>query len=104
MKELKINISKDFSKYLGGREKRVAQFSGEEFRERFLDGDLKAYDNITIDLDGVLGYPWDFLDEVFGSMARRLGPEGFREKVNLVSRHTNVIEKITYIVDHSQKE
>ncbi len=36
MKELKINISKDFSKYIGGRERKISEFSGEDFRERYL--------------------------------------------------------------------
>ncbi len=104
MKELKINISKDFSKYIGGREKKISQFSGEEFREQFLDENFEQYDKIIIDLDGVLGYPWDFLDETFGGMARRFGPEKFWEKIDLISIHPHVVEKITYIVNHSKKE
>ncbi len=105
MKELKINISKDFSKYIGGRERKISKFSGEDFRERFLDEGFEAYDKITIDIDGVLGYPWDFLDEVFGTMARRHGPEKVWEKIQLVSQHSaHVVEKITYIIDHSKKE
>lgn len=102
-KELYINVGRDFSRYIGPREKRVAKFSGEEFRERFLDANINKYDRISIDLDGVLGYPWDFLDETFGVMARQLGQELFWEKFNLISRNTYVLEKITYIVDQSKK-
>ncbi|MCG8637000.1 MAG: STAS-like domain-containing protein [Desulfobacterales bacterium] len=105
MKELTINISRDFNKYLGGREKKIADFSGEAFREKYLDEGFDAYDRITIELDGVLGYPWDFLDEVFGTMARRHGPEKVRDKIKLVSLHSDhVVERILYIVEHSKKE
>lgn len=104
MKALTINISREFSKYIGGREKRITQFSGEDFRERFLDDNFDRYDKIIIELDGTLGYPWDFLDETFGSMARRYGKEKFWEKFSLISAHNNVTDKITYIVNHSEKD
>lgn len=103
MKELSINISKDFSRYIGPREKKIAEFSGENFRERFLDDNFDKYDRITIELDGVLGYPWDFLDEVFGVIARRHGREAFWEKIRLVSAHDYVTDKIKYIVNHSKR-
>ncbi|MBC8440957.1 MAG: STAS-like domain-containing protein [Deltaproteobacteria bacterium] len=104
IKELTINISKDYSKYIGPREKRVASFSGEDFRERFLEENFKTYDRINIELDGTLGYPWDFLDETFGVMARKHGQKKFWEKFNLISINNYVIDKITYIVNHSKKE
>ena len=104
MKELSINISKDFSRYIGPREKKIAEFSGEDFRERFLDDNFDKYDRITIELDGVLGYPWDFLDEVFGVLARRYGKELFWKKIRLVSAHDYVTDKISHIVNHSKKE
>jgi len=104
IKEITINISKDFSRYIGPREKRVAKFSGEDFRARFLEENFKQYDRIHIELDGTLGYPWDFLDETFGVMARKHGKEKFWEKINLISANHYVIDKIAYIVDHSKKE
>ena len=104
IKELNINISKDFSKYIGGREKKIAQFSGEDFRERFLDENFDKYDRINIELDGVLGYPWDFLDETFGTMARRHGKEEFWKKFNFICANNYVTDKITYIVNNSKKE
>jgi hypothetical protein len=104
MKELTINISRDFSKYIGGREKKVAKFSGEAFREEFLEENFDNYDKIHIELDGTLGYPWDFLDETFGTMARRYGREKFWERVSFISANTYVTEKITYIVNHSKQE
>ena len=104
MKELTINISKDFSKYIGGREKKIAEFSGEDFRERFLEANIDRYDKINIELDGVFGYPLDFLDEVFGVMARKLGREKFWQKFKLVSVNNYAMDKIVYIVNHSKKD
>ncbi len=104
LKELNINISKEFSKYIGGREKRIAKFSGEDFRERFMDNNFENYDRINIELDGTLGYPWDFLDEVFGSVARKYGKDLFWKKINFISQNTYVTEKIEYIVNNSKPE
>ncbi len=104
MKELTINVSRDFNRIIGGREKKIAQFSGEEFRERFLEENIKIYDRINIELDGVLGYPVDFLDETFGKMVRQLGKKKFRQLFKFISAHTYVTEKIDYMVDHSPKE
>ena len=104
MKELTINVKNDFNRYLSGREKKIADFSGEDFRMRFLDDAIDLYDRINIELDGVLGYPWDFLDEVFGVLARRHGKEKILGKINLISQNNYVSEKIIYIVTHSDKE
>jgi hypothetical protein len=104
MNELNINISKDFSKIIGGREKRIAQFSGEDFREKFLDQNFDKYDKINVELDGVLGYPWDFLDETFGTMARKHGKKEFFKKFNFISSNTYVTDKIFYIANASKKE
>jgi hypothetical protein len=104
MKEITINISRDFSKYIGPGKKKVAKFSGEDFRERFLDENFETYDSINIELDGTLGYPWDFLDETFGVMARKYGKKKFWEKFNFISANNYVIEKIAYIVNNSKKE
>ncbi len=103
MKELTINISKEFSKYIGGREKRICEFSGEEFREQFLDENFEIYDRINIELDGTLGYPWDFLDEVFGVIARKYGKEMFWSTINLISANDYVTNKIEYIVNNAKK-
>jgi hypothetical protein len=104
MKELTINISKDFSKYIGGREKNISEFSGEYFREEFLEENFITYDKINVELDGVLGYPWDFLDEAFGGIARKYGKKKFWEKFILISNNDYVTSKISYIVNHSKKE
>jgi hypothetical protein len=104
MKELTINISKDFSKYPGGRQKKYFQFSGEDFREKFLDENFEKYDKINIELDGVLGYQWDFLDETFGVIARKYDKDQFVKKFNFISRNNHTIEKINLIINDSRKQ
>lgn len=84
--------------------KKISDHSGEEFREKFLEENIKNYDRITVELDGVLGYPIDFLDETFGRMARRLGKKKFNQKFRFISNHTNTTDRINYLADHSGKE
>lgn len=103
MKVVTINISKDFSKYIGGPERRLSKFSAEEFREKFLEENFEKYDHINIELDGTLGYPIDFLEEAFGTMARKYGTKIFWEKVSFISANTYVSDKIAYIVNHSEQ-
>lgn len=101
MKTLEINVCREFSRILGGGEKGTTEHSGEEFRERFLDNNFEVYDRISIDLDGVLGYPVDFIEAVFGVLARKYGAAAVREKIELKSRADYVVERIFYVIDHS---
>ena len=101
MKTLEINICRDFSKILGGGEKEKSQHSGQEFRERFLDGKFEAYDKIIIDMDGVLGFPVDFMEAVFGVLSRQFGAAAVREKLVLKDRTNFARDRIMYIIDHA---
>ena len=65
-----INISRDFSKFPGGRYKSIGKGSGEEFRERFLIPALERGEPLVIDMDGTEGYPPSFLEEAFGGLVR----------------------------------
>mgnify|MGYP001077612533 CR=1 FL=1 len=99
MSEITINIGNEFSKLLGGGKKGVVKYSGEEFREEFLDNNFETYDRINIELDGVLGYPWDFLDQSFAELARKYGRAAFLEKINFIARDSYVIDKINHMID-----
>lgn len=105
MNELTINIARDFNKILGGGDRKIQDHSGEEFREDYLEGNVQHYDRIIIELDGVLGYPVDFLDVSFGVMARQMGKKKFREKFEFVSQINDLtIRKIDYLVDNCGKD
>lgn len=69
-----LSVARDFSRYPGGRFKKISQNSGEEFRERLLEPAVKT-GKITIDLDGVRGYGSSFLEEVFGGLVRAMNWE-----------------------------
>jgi len=96
---MEINISKDFSKTPGGRFKNEGDFSGEEFREKFLRKRyLEAKSNnekIKIILDGCFGYPSSFIDESFGGLARDLNDNKiFSDFVFISDEQPGLIEDI----------
>ncbi len=98
MNELTVNIAKEFSKYLGGGKKGIVPYTGEEFREQFLDENFDKYNKINIELDGVLGYPWDFLDQSFGELARKHGASQVNKKLKFISQNNYVIDKIKHMI------
>lgn len=67
-----VKIAEDFSRVPAGRyHPKDGNRTGERFRNEFLKEFLKASDDkITIDLDGVVGYPSSFLEEAFGGLVR----------------------------------
>ena len=74
MKDIIINIAKDYTKTPGGRYIKEGEFSGEDFRikvlkpefQKFISSDCK----MTVILDGGYGYAPSFLEEAFGGLAR----------------------------------
>lgn len=99
---LKINIAKDFSKFLGGRWKKIGKYSGEEFYEDKL---LPRYNDavnqgvkLEIYLDGTKGYPSSFLDQSFGELARQKGVE---KVASVLVLHAEVF---VWVVDFIKKE
>lgn len=68
-----INVAKDFSQYPGGRFLSDGEFSGQRFREEFLEPALRGNDCVIVQLDGTLGYGSSFLEEAFGGLVRTSG-------------------------------
>ena len=68
-----INIAKDFSKYPGGRYLTDGKQSAQRFRDDFLVPTLKECPDITVEMDGTLGYPSSWLEEAFGGLVRVYG-------------------------------
>lgn len=66
----KIRISKDYSRYPGGRYRRLGKYSGEEFRDDILVPALAKDDEVIVILDGTAGYGSSFLEEAFGGLIR----------------------------------
>ena len=83
MKACRINFVREFTDCPGGRFRRYGQFSGEAFRDDILRPALENNDDVTIEMDGVIGFPASFLDEAFGILAEQLGPELIRRKLHI---------------------
>lgn len=77
MDEFKIVIARDFSPTPGGRWRELGPFSGQAFYEELLkpkfEEAVASNEKLHIDLDGVRSYPYSFLDQSFGQLARDKG-------------------------------
>lgn len=89
---------KDFSTTPGVRSKDEGPFSGEEYRTKFLEPEIRkslnSGEKIKIILDGTLGYATSFLEEVFGGIVRKFGYENVKRLIEIVS-----IQRPYYIDD-----
>lgn len=65
-----ISISKEFSEFPAGRFIEDGPFSGERFRDDLLAPALKEFDQVTVNIDGTLGFGSSFLEEAFGGLIR----------------------------------
>jgi hypothetical protein len=67
-----ISIAKDFSRDLGARYPREADYSGEEFRQRILYPKFcearSRGEKLEVNLDGTYGIGSGFLDEAFAGL------------------------------------
>lgn len=70
-----INISTDYTPFLGGRYEEDGEGNGTTFREEFLKPvmDTVGAGPVDIVLDGAAGYPSSFLEEAFGGLVREHG-------------------------------
>lgn len=103
-----INILKDFTSTPGARYKSDGDFSGEEFREKFLEPffeDPKDESKIKIILDGTEGYATSFLEEAFGGLARKYGKDRCLKKIDFISEEDSLlIEEIKDYILHAANE
>ena len=101
----KIRISDDYSETLGARHICDGDFSGEDFREKFLKPRfLKAKEKgekLIIDLDGGYGNPVSFVEEAFGGLARIYGTDAVLQVLEFISNdEPDLIDEIlSYIKD-----
>jgi len=65
-------VVSQFTKFPGGRFRRISDFSGQQFREEFLEPAVKKGAKVVVNLDGVAGYGSSFLEEVFGGIVRAM--------------------------------
>lgn len=80
-----IDVGRDFSTTPGGRYRNEGAWSGQEFRETFLEPRLKERQDVIVDLDGPVGFTTSFLEEVFGGIVRLFGPDVVKAHVRIRS-------------------
>lgn len=67
----KIDVAKDFARYPFGRYRGDGPYSGQRFREDFLERPLREHtDGVLVILDGASGMGSSFLEEAFGGLVR----------------------------------
>jgi len=70
MREIQVNVAKDFSRFPAGRYRNDGPYSGEAFRDLMVNHLKNEQETLTIELDGALGYGSSFLEEAFGGLVR----------------------------------
>lgn len=108
MANLVINIAQDFSRCPGARFKEEGDFSGEEFRSKFLVPKLReAIEKnvkLVVNLDGAAGYSTAFIEESFGGLVRE---DGFniavlKDKLVIISdEDRSYIDDINLYIKHA---
>lgn len=102
-----INIAADFTTAPGARYRKQGEYSGEEFREKYLeplfrDKKPSEYPDVEIELNGLLGYPASFLEEAFGGIARIIGKEEVAKHFTYrCDEVPEVVDKIKRYVEYS---
>lgn len=97
MSNLKVT---EFTKYPGPRYINLGSNSGEKFREEYLITALKESSEISVNLDGVLGYGSSFLEEIFGGLVRAMPAHPAKKHPNgdLIVKHAFVtLEMVDFI-------
>lgn len=107
MKTITISLATQFSCTPGARHRTDGAYSGEEFRETFLEPHFKDPKDDTIlevILDGVEGYATSFLEEAFGGLARVYGKEECFKKLKFVSKEDELlIDEIKSYIEKSDE-
>lgn len=70
VRDVMINIAKDFSRAPAGRYISDGPNSGERFRDQYLIPALRRGESLILELDGTRGYGSSFLEEAFGGLVR----------------------------------
>lgn len=90
MREVEINVARDFSEEPGARYYTDGPKSGQEFFEtlllpKFEDVKDDAQSVLVVNLDGTWGYASSFISGAFGELARKFGAALVLKKIRLIS-------------------
>lgn len=102
---VKINIAQDYTTHPLGRFKQAWPFSGERFREEFLEKPLAAGEDIEVNINGVKGLAPSFLEEAFGGLIQ----QGFtsailRNLLHIVGDDQARVDEIWFYIDAASEQ
>lgn len=97
----RIDIARDFSRYPAGRMKTDGPFSGELFRERFLQPAMEQNEDIELVMDGTRGYGSSFLEEAFGGLVRAgHNKDDIHRHIKIVTRDSGLKQEIDEYIEN----
>ncbi len=102
-----INIATAFSRTPGARYRTDGPYSGEEFRQKYLEPLFRdgSTERIQIILDGTEGYATSFLEEAFGGLARIFGVPDVQKRIDFVSEaDTVLVDEIKGYIEQADEE
>ena len=102
IKTITISVVDTIGKFPFGRTKNDGSASAEEFRDDYLIPALNKHDIVNVELDGVMGYPYSFLEEAFGGLVRKGIDNDSLLKLNLISDKNSVIEMIKKSIEKGE--
>ena len=99
MKEIVIDLARDFSPRPWGRGDDDSRRSATAFRENQLAPAISAFDRVTVDLSGTTMISSSFLDEVFRGLIEKdqLPPATLRDKLVVVHNRLPSIVKEAWL-------
>jgi hypothetical protein len=97
-----FDVARDFAPMLGALDERGEPFDGERLC-RDLRQLLETHDTVTVRLDDVDGYTWDFLDDAFGGLLRvgGLSLGVVTKKLRLESMDNGLVREIWRYIEHA---
>lgn len=95
-----FNIAEDFTKFPTGRSRSDSQYSGESLRVDYLVPLLQLGPDLTVQLDGTVGYGSSFLEEAFGGLVKHgMPPCVLREQLTIETSDASLSIEIWRYID-----
>lgn len=101
-----VNVARDFTRFPSGRYKKNGNTSGEAFREKYLEPAINAGEEVTVELDGTIGYGSSFLEEAFGGLVRALNTPSaaLKSKLHIVTADETLLEEVNSYIDDASRQ
>jgi len=103
-----LTIATEFSPKPGPRYSVNGKYSGQEFLEKILEKRFLAAESakqtLTVNVDGLRGYPSSFIDGSFGELMRKVGRSRFEAVIRIKAEKNDfALDEINYILSTADK-